>query len=164
MIPALRKAVANYDRYIPFAEAKPMSEILSEAVAGRRFTVLVLAALSLLVLLSAIIGVYGAQSYAVAGKRREIGLRLALGASRNGILLWIMADAGKLASIGIVSGVVGITLLMGALRPLLYGITPHDFRPVLAAAVVLLSGAMAGSYWPARSAAGVEPIEALRHE
>ena len=164
IIPALRKAVANYDRYIPLAEAKPMTEILSDAVAGRRFTVLVLAALSSLVLMSAITGVYGTQSYAVARRRREIGLRLALGASRNGILLWIMADAGKLASIGIVAGVVGTTLLMGALRPLLFGITTYGFRYVLAAALVMLSGAMAGSYLPARSAAHVEPSDALRHE
>lgn len=164
IVPALRKAVARHDPYIPLADIQPMSSILSEAVAGRRFTVLVLASLSLLVLTLAIIGVYGVQSFTVARKRREIGLRLALGATRNDIVLWILADGTKLAVVGIMAGGLGFALLMDAIRPLLYGISLYDPRYGVAAASVMLLSVWAGSYFPARLAACVDPNDALRHE
>ena len=164
IIPALQKAVARHDPYIPMADIQTMNSILSDAVAGRRFTVAVLGYLSLLVLLLAIIGVYGVQSFTVAKKRREIGLRLALGATPGNIVLWIMADGAKLAMAGIVAGGLGSILIMDTVRPLLFGISPYDPRYVLAAASIMLSAVLAGSFFPARLAATVDPNDALRHE
>lgn len=164
IVPALRMAVASHDPYIPVADIRSMSSILSEALAGRRFTLQVLASLSLIVLTLTIVGVHGVQSFTVARRRREIGLRQALGATQKDIVLWIMVDGAKLALAGIVVGGLGFVFLIDTIQPLLYGISPADLRYPLAAALGMLLSVAAGSYVPARLAACVDPNIALRHD
>jgi putative ABC transport system permease protein len=143
-------------------------DLLEQRVAGtlteRRERAAILAAFAILALLIAVVGIYGVMSYSVARRTPEIGLRMALGAGRWDVLWMVIGSGLRMATAGMVVGLAGALLLTRALRTFLYGITPTDpttFCLVCGAIAIVALGA---SYLPARRAAIVDPMTALRVE
>jgi putative ABC transport system permease protein len=118
----------------------------------------------LLALILSAIGLYGMLAYAVSRRTKELGIRLALGASPGRLVRMVLRDAGVLVLLGVAIGVPLASLLGGTIRGLLYGVQPSDWRSLAVAAVVLVAAALAAAWLPARRAAGVDPLIALRHE
>jgi putative ABC transport system permease protein len=112
----------------------------------------------------AAIGLYGLLAYSVAQRRREIGVRMALGAQRRGILALVLGQGALLAGIGVVAGLAGAFAATRYLSSLLFGITPLDPATFVAVALVFAGVALLASYVPARRATGVDPLVALRSE
>lgn len=113
-------------------------------------------------LLLAIVGLYGVVSYSVASRRAEIGVRVALGASRRRILSMILADVGRIMAIGVVAGGVLALVAGRGIGSLLFGLEPDDVVSLVVAAGLLLIAGFLSAAWPARRAAGVDPVSALR--
>jgi putative ABC transport system permease protein len=117
-----------------------------------------------LALLLAVIGIFGAMSYSVAQRSHELGIRVALGANRGQVLSLVIRQGLALAAFGITSGLVGALILTRYLRSLLFEVSPTDPMTFIAISVVLCLVAVAATYFPARKATAVDPIEALRYE
>jgi ABC-type antimicrobial peptide transport system permease subunit len=115
-------------------------------------------------LILAAVGIYGVVAFTVAQREHEIGLRMALGASRGNVVSLVLKEAMTLASVGLGLGLVGAYLVGRAMHSAFYGIGSIDFAAVFAVAIVLLSAALLASWLPARRAAAVEPMQALRNE
>ncbi len=118
----------------------------------------------LLALALACVGIYGIMAYSVANRRNEIGIRMALGAQPGQVRGMILRESAWLAAGGIVAGVGAALLLAGLVKSMLYGIEPYDPLTLSGGVLLLLLVALAASWIPARRAAGVQPMEALRHE
>ena len=123
---------------------------------------LVLVGFAALALLLACIGIYGVIAYSVSQRTQEIGVRMALGASRSHVTSLFLFRAGRWAAIGTIAGLGLSALLANLLRAQLYGVQPGEVSIYLTATLLLLVPALAASYWPARRAARVEPVQALR--
>jgi ABC-type antimicrobial peptide transport system permease subunit len=139
-----------------------MNDILDRSLASRRFSADLVAAFAGLALLLASIGIYGLLAYMVGQRSREIGLRIALGAQRVDILKLILGKGFVLAAVGIVTGVLLAAFGATMMASLLYGVRPHDPAVFLAVPSLLLAVAILASYIPARRAAKVDPMIALR--
>ncbi len=164
LIPAIRRAVAAADPDVMVTGMVTAEQDLADQTARQRFTTSVLGSFSMVALLLASLGLYGVLAYMVSQRVPEIGVRMALGARRRQIMHLIVQNALGLAAIGVLIGVGGAVILARAMRSLLFGVTPLD--PVTFAGVTLLLCAVAAlaSYLPARRAAGVDPVTALRGE
>ncbi|HVT99955.1 MAG TPA: FtsX-like permease family protein, partial [Acidobacteriaceae bacterium] len=160
----VQQAVWSVNGNLPVASPETMQQIYDGSMARTSFTLVMLAIAGSMALLLGIVGIYGVIAYAVAQRRREIGIRLALGAQRRELRWMFVRSALLLTSVGIGLGVVAAAGLTQLMKSLLFGISPID--PVTYAAVVALLGgvAMVASYVPARRAAAVNPVEALRAE
>jgi len=137
---------------------------MSDSVASQRFSMILLMVFAVLALLLAAVGIYGVISYVVGQRGHEIGIRMALGAQPQDILRLILGGGGKLAGIGVVLGLaaaLGLTRLMASL---LYGIGPTDPLTFAGVALLLMLVALAAAYIPARRAANLNPMAALRDE
>jgi len=163
LAPALRNAVLELDPDQPVSRVVAMSRRLSDSIAPQRFSALLLGIFALVALALAAVGIYGVISFSVTRRTHEIGVRLALGARRNDVLGMVVLDAVGLALIGVAIGVAGGLALTRLLGSLLYGVSATD--PVIFAAVSLVLTAVAAlaSFLPARRAARVDPIVALRY-
>jgi putative ABC transport system permease protein len=113
-------------------------------------------------LLLAAVGIYGLMAYAVSQRTQEIGLRLALGAGKQRVVLLILKEASLLASIGLGIGLVGSVLVGRTMRTTLYGVGAMDFSVIVSVAVILFLTSLLASYLPARRAASIDPMQALR--
>ena len=113
-------------------------------------------------LLLAVVGLYGVVSYTVATRRAEIGVRVALGASRSRVLTMILGDVGRMLVIGVVAGTVVALAAARAIASLLFRLAPDDLATLALAIVVLIAAGLTASLWPARRAAGIDPVTALR--
>jgi len=122
------------------------------------------ASFGVLALALACVGIYGIMAYSVASRRNEIGIRLALGALPGQVRGMILGESIWLASAGIGAGVVSALLLMRLIKSMLYGVQAYDPVSISAGVLLLLAVALGAGWIPARSAAIVQPIEALRHE
>ncbi|MGH9445661.1 MAG: ABC transporter permease [Terriglobia bacterium] len=161
---AVRKAVASIDRQQPVYSVKTMEEYVSESVSDRRFAVFLLAMFAALALILAAVGIYGVISYSVSQRSHEIGIRMALGAQRRGILRMVLWQGVWLTLAGAGAGIalaLGLTRLMASL---LYGVKPADPITFVIVSLLLIGVALLASYIPARRATKVDPMEALRHE
>jgi putative ABC transport system permease protein len=134
------------------------------SIAVPRFHATLLGAFAALAMLLAAVGIYGLLAYTVAQRTREIGVRMALGASRRGILALVIGQGAVLAGIGVAAGLAGAFASTRYLSSLLFGITPLDPATFVAVALVFAAVALFASYVPARRATRVDPLVALRSE
>lgn len=141
-----------------------MDELLAESVGEPRFRTLLLTLFAAVGLLLAAVGIYGVMAYSVSQRTREIGLRMAMGAGRGSVLRQVLGEGLRLTIAGLAIGLAGALALTRSLSSLLFGISPTDPATFAVVAVVLTGVALAGSYVPARRAALVDPMEALRYE
>ena len=141
-----------------------MEQMVSESIAPRRFSALLMVIFGLVALALASIGLYGMLSYSVAQRTPEIGVRVALGAQRRDVLTMVIKQALRLALLGVVAGLVTSLALAQLLRNLLFGVAATDPLTFAVVALVLLAVAVLASFVPARRAARVDPMVALRYE
>jgi predicted permease len=161
---AVRREVRALDPYQPVAEVASMSDLVRRAMAPRRFSTSLVGAFAALALMLAAVGLYGVVSYSVAQRRREIGVRMALGASARSVLRLVAAQGLKPALVGAAVGLVGAMVLTRLMGSMLFGVAPSDPLAVLGAAALLAGVAALASVVPARRVLRVHPAEALRAE
>jgi putative ABC transport system permease protein len=161
---ALRNAVAAIDAEQPVANVEPLTVILSESVASRRLATVVLSGFAAAAVLLASIGLYGVLAYTVNQRRREIGIRMALGARPSAVLGLVFSESASMIALGIVGGLAAAALVTRWLKTFLFGVAPFD--PVVDGAVVLLLAGVGflASSGPAWRASTINPIDALRDE
>jgi putative ABC transport system permease protein len=161
---AVRRTSAEMSNQQVIFGAQTMDSLVSQSLASRRFSMILLAVFAALALVLASVGIYGVISYVVAQRTAELGLRIALGARPVDILGLILGGGARLAAVGVVAGLVtalGLTRLMGSL---LYGVSAVDPVTFAGVALLLIFVALAACFVPARRAAKVDPIVALRYE
>jgi predicted permease len=159
---SVQQVLARHDANLPLMNFRTMSDQAEENLFLDRFMGTLAAALAVIATVLAAIGIYGVLSYGVAQRLREIGLRMALGAAPRNVRGMVMKQTAWMAGVGVAIG-VSLALLLGqAVRALLYGLSPTDPLVPAAAVVVLLAVVLAAAYWPARRAALVDPVTALR--
>jgi predicted permease len=164
LMPMMREMVKQTDTRVSIGGMRTMTEIVASTVAERRFLMVMTASYAAIALAVAAIGIFGVVAYQVAQRTSEFGVRLALGATPRQLLRLVMAHAARLALVGLL---VGLTVSLGTNRLLasqLFGVTPHDPWLLAVVSILLLLVAMVASLLPARRAARVDPMEALRHE
>lgn len=164
LLPAVRAAVGGLDPQLPIANVSTLEESLAETIAARRFIMVLLAAFAAIAALLAAIGIYGVVSYLVAQRTRELGVRMALGAHRGDVLRLVLAQSLRQVLPGVVLGSVAALALTRLLRSQLFGIAPHDPLTFAAVPLGVIAISVLATLLPARRAAAVDPILALRRE
>ncbi len=160
--PALGRDLAALDRELPAANVQPMTTIIGSSVAERRFTMLLLAAFAGAAVVLAAVGIYGVLAYLVGLRTQEIGVRLAIGASPGRVVGLFLREGLALSALGLGAGLVGAFAATRTLASLLYGVTATDPATFALVGAVLGGVSAAASYLPARRAARVDPMAALR--
>jgi putative ABC transport system permease protein len=158
------REIQAIDGQMPIARVRSMEQILSESTSRQNFNMLLLSIFAGIALLLAAIGIYGLMSYAVEQQTQEFGIRMALGADSPALVRLILKQGMTPALLGVAAGLAiafGVTRLLGSL---LYGVKATDPGSFVAVAVVLTAVALAATYLPARRAANVDPVIALREE
>jgi predicted permease len=158
----LAAAVRGVDSGIPIYDVKSMEDRVNESLTGRKFVVILLGSFAGLALLLSALGLYGVISYSVRLRTREMGVRMALGAPRSRVLQMVLLQGLRLAAFGIGFGVLAAFLLGRVFSSLLFKVSLLHAAPWLAATAVLVATVMLASYLPARRAASIEPMKALR--
>lgn len=164
VVTSARNAIHAVDADLPITNVRPLTSLVDDSVAQPRFSMLLLTAFGVFALVLACVGIYGVISYSVAQRTREIGVRVALGASRFNIFGMIMGQGARLAALGIAIGIaaaLGVTRMMSSF---LYDVRPTDPATFVAVCVILLGVATLACYLPARRATRVDPLVALRHD
>jgi predicted lysophospholipase L1 biosynthesis ABC-type transport system permease subunit len=146
------------------SDVRTGGEVVSEASARLHFASLLLSALSAVALLLAVVGIYGLLAYHTAQRTHEMGVRLALGATRGRILYLVLKQGTSLAGAGVIAGTAAAAAFARSLASMLYGVAPMEPATFAGTAMFLLMVAFLACYVPARRAATVDPIVALRHE
>lgn len=159
---AARSAVGTVAPHVPLDQVLSLDAVVGGSLAPRRFLAALLAGFAVFALVLAALGVYAVVSYSVARRRREIGIRVALGATHDQVVVGLVRDGFVMTILGLGVGLLGSLLLSGALRGLLYGIEPTDPGTLLGAACTLALIATAASWLPARRALAVNPVEAVK--
>ena len=160
----IRSQIQAIDKDQPAAAIKTMSEVIAATTAPRRFNTLLLAIFAALALALAAVGIYSVISYSVTQRTREIGVRMALGAKASDVVRLIVKQGMTLALAGIVAGIAAALAAGRAMANLLYGVSASDPATFTAIALLLAVVAWLACYLPARRAARVDPMIALRHE
>lgn len=161
---SLREQVRTLDRDLPVSGERTMTQIAAESMSRRRFAMQLVGLFGILALLLAAVGIYGVIAYSVTQRTREIGIRVALGASKSAILRWVLKQGLILAMAGVVIGLIGAYLASKLLRTLLFGVGPTDIVTYGVLAILLTVVALIACYVPARRATKVDPLTALRYE
>jgi predicted permease len=164
ILPALRRVVQQADPDLPLVNVRTEDEQIEADLQQERVFVTLTSGFGVLALALACVGIYGIMAYSVANRRNEIGIRMALGAQPGQVRGMILRESGLLAIAGIVAGVGAALTLTRMVKSMLYGIQPYDPLTLAGGVSILLVVALAASWIPARRAAGVQPMEALRHE
>jgi putative ABC transport system permease protein len=160
---AVRAAVRSFDRTVPIADVRSMEQLSAASTTTRRMIARLLEAFAALGLFLGAVGIYGVVAYGVRRRTRELGIRAALGAVESRLTAMVIGEGLRMSSLGVAIGVVAATLATRPLRALLFGVTALDpiVYAVVAAALIVVT--IAASFAPARRAARVDPVEALRH-
>jgi putative ABC transport system permease protein len=157
-------AIHSFDPDVPLARLSTMDVLKDSLFVGDRFTMLLYGSFALLALILASVGIYGVIAFAVSQRTHEIGLRMALGAGRTNVTGLIIREGSILAVIGLGLGALGTVLVGRLMHSTLYGIESTDFVVTAAAGALLFATALLASYFPARRAASIDPMHALRME
>jgi putative ABC transport system permease protein len=161
---ALRNAVHEIDPALPVYDVLTMNERLANSVAARRFNLLLLGGFAALALVLAGVGVYGVTAYVVTGRTHEVGIRMALGAQSADVVRLFIRQGMTLVALGVALGLLGAFALTRVMVGLLFGVGVNDPLTFAGVALLLSLIALAACYLPARRAAHVDPLVALRHE
>ena len=161
---AIRHASAQKSNQQVVYGMQTMHDLIAESLASRRFSMILLAVFASLALVLASIGIYGVISYVVGQRTQEIGIRMALGADRFEILRLILRTSGNLALAGVALGLVAAVACTRLMAHFLYGVTATDPLTLAGVTIVVILVALLASYIPARRAAKVDPMVALRYE
>jgi putative ABC transport system permease protein len=163
-IPAFGAAVRELDSQIPVDHPRELGEVVRESYSQQRYLALLLGLFAGLALVLAAVGTYGVIAYSVAQRTHEIGVRMALGAARRNLLGMVLGEGLRTAIAGVVAGLVGAWVLTRFLSSLLYGVRPNDPLTYVSVSILLIAISLLACYVPARRAASVDPIQALRYE
>ena len=164
IINGARTAIKEADADLPVFDVATMTEVVAESVAQPRFYAILLGSFAGIALIIAALGIYGVISYAVSQRTRELGIRIALGAQRERVLRLVIQQGLTLTLLGIAIGVIGAYALTRLISTLLYGVAPADPLTFALVSAVFVAVALVASYVPARRAAMVDPIIAMRAE
>ena len=164
LVPAIRRIVADLDRTVPLEDVSTQSRLFKTSITQERIFTWLCGGLALFGILLSSIGLYGVLAFMVTRRTAEIGVRLTLGA-RPGDVAWpIIRDALWLAGFGLLVGIPVALVLVRILRSVLFGVKPHDPVAIAASTLLVLSVAASAAWLPARRAARVDPVMALRCE
>jgi putative ABC transport system permease protein len=164
LINVVRSEIHRLDASLPVADVREMATVVSSSFADRRLTVLLVGAFGMLALALAATGLYGVMAYTVTRRTREMGIRMAIGASPADVLALITGQGMRLVGAGLVIGLCGSLALAGTLDRFLFGVGARDMSTYASAAAVLAMAGALACYVPARRAMRVEPVIALRDE
>jgi predicted permease len=164
LVSDMQQTVWSVDANLPVADVSTMQVIYSDSMARTSFTLVMLAIAGTMALALGILGIYGVISYAISQRTREIGIRMALGATRRGLVWMFVRSALVLTAIGTAVGLGAAAALMRLMRTLLFGISPLDPVTFTAVPIALVAAAALASYLPARQTAAVDPVDSLRAE
>lgn len=164
IVPSVRAAVAEVDRNVPIFNVKTMDAYAAEQLWQPKQTTILLSIFGGVALVLVMAGIYGLVAYAVRRRTPEIGIRMALGASRKDILCVVIAQGLLLVALGTAIGLAGALALTRVLQAMLWGVTPADLRTYVIVVAALIFAAAPACYLPARKALAIEPAAALRHE
>ncbi|HSY79415.1 MAG TPA: FtsX-like permease family protein, partial [Verrucomicrobiae bacterium] len=164
VLPSIRERVRALDAQLPIYKARDMRDYISDSVAQRRFTSLLVSVFAAAGLLLATVGLFGLISYSVEQRRTEIGIRIAVGAERGDIISMVLRSGVTLALAGIVIGLAGTLALSSVLKSQLFGVSATDPITFIGVALGLVAVATAACYIPAWRAANADPLVALRNE
>jgi putative ABC transport system permease protein len=157
-------ALAEVDPNVPMFEVRTMRQLVNDAIGQPRLYMLLVGAFAAVALVLAAVGLYGILAQGVAQRTREIGIRTALGAEGRDIVRMVMSQAASLGAVGISLGLVAALLATRILRGLLYGVHPNDLATLIAVTLTLATVTVLAGFLPARRAARVQPMDALREE
>jgi len=164
LVPAMRRELRAVDPLLPLEEIRTMEEVLDASLAQRRFGMLLLGFFAASALGLVVIGLYGVIAYGVTQRTHEIGVRMALGASRRDVLRLVLGEGARVTAAGVALGLAGALALSRVLESMLYDVSAVDPLTLGAATFLLVAIAFVASGMPARRAMSVEPVEALRGE
>ena len=161
---AVRRAVASLDKTVPTYEMQTVNDMLMDAGSLRRFGMWLFGTFAGLALILAAVGVYGVMAYSVVQRTREIGIRMALGATRQDVLRMIVGQGAKMALAGVLVGGLGALALTRLMAALLYEVSPTDLWTFVLASVAMVVCALLACYIPSRRATTVDPNLALHYQ
>jgi len=164
LVPEVRKTLRELAPDLPLSRMRTLEDVVSSSLVNLRFSTTLLTLFGGLALLIATVGVYGVISYSVSQRTHEIGIRVALGASRGQILNMVLGQGLRLAAIGSAVGLVASFWLTKLLSDQLYGVSATDPKTLIGVTMVLMAVALAACWIPARRAMRVDPLIALRYE
>jgi predicted lysophospholipase L1 biosynthesis ABC-type transport system permease subunit len=164
LVAAIRREIARIDKDLPIADVRTMADVVDTVLAERRFGTLLIGLFAFTALMLVAAAIYGLMSFFVARRTPEIGVRMAFGATRAGVLRLMLSNALALTGVGTAIGLLGLVLSVKLVRGMVYGFSPSDPVMVAAGAVCLTVIGLAGSLVPAWRATRVDPIQALRAE
>jgi putative ABC transport system permease protein len=164
LLKSIRSQIWSIDKKLSISEIKTMNQIVDTELARTRFSMFLLGLFGATALVLAAIGIYGVMAYNVAQRTREIGVRMALGAARADVLRIVTGSAFRLASVGVLCGIMGALALTRLMQTLLFSVSPTDSLTFALVPAVLIFVTLAAAYVPARRATKVDPLVALRYE
>jgi ABC-type antimicrobial peptide transport system permease subunit len=162
LIPTVQRELTLLEPRLVIGGLESFDALLGETIAGRRYVLGILGGFSGFALLLAMVGIYGVLSYAVSLRTAEVGVRMALGASRGAVVSMILGQGLRVVATGLVLGLGGALLLQRFVASLLFGVAPTDPVTYLGLSAMIVVGALIAAYLPARRAAGVDPVRSIR--